>query len=155
MFSLGASLVALVGTNIGAGQRERALLIALTGGALSLAITETFGIAAAIWPEFWINQFGKNPRMLETGISYLRYEGPIYGFFGLGLSLYFASRGAGRLSWPLLAGMLRMMIAVGGGWAALSATASLEWAFVALAMALVLYGVTLAAAIASGVWSRR
>ena len=37
VFGLGAPLVALVGTNIGAGQRERALRIALTGGALAFA----------------------------------------------------------------------------------------------------------------------
>ncbi|HEX5862908.1 MAG TPA: hypothetical protein VF014_01330 [Casimicrobiaceae bacterium] len=49
-FGLGAPLVALVGTNIGAGQRERALRIAFVGGAIALTITETIGIAAAIWP---------------------------------------------------------------------------------------------------------
>ena len=62
--------------------------------------------------------------MLETGTAYLRMVGPAYGFFGLGLSLYFASQGAGRLIWPLLAGMLRMVIAVGGGWLVLRATGS-------------------------------
>ena len=36
VFGLGAPLVALVGTNIGAGQRERALRIALIGGATRL-----------------------------------------------------------------------------------------------------------------------
>ena len=35
VFGLGAPLVALVATNIGAGQRQRALRIALTGGALA------------------------------------------------------------------------------------------------------------------------
>ena len=43
-----------------------------------------------------------------------------YGFFGLGLSLYFASQGAGRLAWPLLGGMVRLVVAVGGGWLALA-----------------------------------
>ena len=59
--------------------------------------------------------------MLETGVAYLRFVGPTYGFFGLGLSLYFASQGAGRLAWPLLAGLVRLVIAVGGGWAVLAA----------------------------------
>ena len=40
VFGLGAPLVALVGTNIGAGQRERALRIALIGGAIAFAMTE-------------------------------------------------------------------------------------------------------------------
>ena len=59
--------------------------------------------------------------MLATGAAYLRIVGPAYGFFGLGLALYFASQGAGRLFWPLFAGLLRLLIAVGGGWAGLAA----------------------------------
>jgi hypothetical protein len=90
--------------------------------------------------------------MLETGTAYLRGVGPAYGFFGLGLALYFASQGAGRLAWPLLGGLLRVMIAIGGGWLALHLTGSLGWVFAALSMALVIYGVTLTAAIASGAW---
>jgi Na+-driven multidrug efflux pump len=39
-----------VGTNIGSGQRERALRIAFVGAAIAFAITEAIGIAAAIWP---------------------------------------------------------------------------------------------------------
>ena len=58
VFGLGAPLVALVGTNIGAGQRERALRIALTGGAVSFALTEVIGITAALWPEAWLGLFG-------------------------------------------------------------------------------------------------
>ncbi len=152
VFGLGAPMVALVGTNIGAGQRQRALRIALTGGALAFGLSEAVGLAAAIWPEAWLGLFGHDPRMLATGVEYLRLVGPTYGFFGLGLSLYFASQGAGRLGWPLLGGLLRMVIAVGGGWLALKLTGSLTWAFVALALALVVYGVTVGSAIASGVW---
>lgn len=154
VFGLGAPMVALVGTNIGAGQGRRALRIALTGGGLTFVATEAVGIAAAIWPEAWLTLFGANPRMIATGVTYLQTVGPAYGFFGLGLSLYFASQGAGRLGWPLLAGLLRMVIAVGGGWAVLRLTGSLGWTFAALSLALVVYGVTLAAAVASGVWFR-
>jgi putative MATE family efflux protein len=152
VFGLGAPMVALVGTNIGAGQRERALRIALVGGALAFALTEAVGLAAAIWPEAWLGLFGHDPAMLEAGVAYLRVVGPVYGFFGLGLSLYFASQGAGRLAWPLLGGFLRLLIAVGGAWLALTLSGSLAWAFAALALALVVYGATVATAIASGVW---
>ena len=154
VFGLGAPMVALVGTNIGAGQQRRALRIALTGGALAFAVTETVGVAAALWPEAWLNLFGSNPRMLATGVAYLHVVGPAYGFFGLGLSLYFASQGAGRLGWPLLAGLVRLVIAAGGGWAVLQATGSLTWAFAALGLALAVYGAMLATAVASGVWFR-
>jgi putative MATE family efflux protein len=152
VFGLGAPMVALVGTNIGAGQQRRALRIALTGGALAFIVTETIGIAAAFWPTAWLELFGSNPRMLETGVAYLHFVGPTFGFFGLGLSLYFASQGAGRLAWPLLAGLVRLVIAVGGGWAVLTATGSLTWTFAILGVALVVYGATLVSAIASGVW---
>jgi putative MATE family efflux protein len=155
VFGLGAPMVALVGTNIGAGQRARALRIALTGGALAFALTEAVGLTAAIWPHAWLGLFGHDPRMLETGTAYLRAVGPAYGFFGLGLSLYFASQGAGRLFWPLFAGLLRLVIAIGGGWLALRWTGSLGWVFAALSAALVIYGLTLSAAIASGAWFRR
>jgi Na+-driven multidrug efflux pump len=154
VFGLGAPMVALVGTNIGAGQHRRALRIALTGGALAFGLTEAIGIAAAIWPAGWLGLFGTNPQMLETGAAYLRFVGPTYGFFGLGLALYFASQGAGRLGWPLLAGLVRFVIAVGGGWAVLAATGSLTWTFATLGLALIVYGAMLVSAVASGVWFR-
>ena len=154
VFGLGAPMVAMVGTNIGAGQRQRALRIALTGGGLAFLITETVGILASLFPHAWLGLFSDDPAMMATGVAYLRWVGPTYGFFGLGLSLYFASQGAGRLFWPLFAGLLRLVIAVAGGWAVYAATGSLLLVFTALALALVVYGVTLATAIAAGVWFR-
>ena len=93
--------------------------------------------------------------MLETGATYLRVVAPTYGFFGLGPSLCFASQGAGRLGWPLLGGLLRVLVAVGGGWLVLSHTGSPARTPAALALALVVYGVTVLTAIASGVWYRQ
>jgi Na+-driven multidrug efflux pump len=153
-FGFGGPMVALIGTNIGAGQPERALRIALIGSGLAFLLTEAIGIAASIWPQAWLGLFGTDPEMLEIGTAYLRTVGPAYGFFGLGISLYFASQGAGRLLWPLLAGLCRMLIAVGGGGLALYLTGSLQWLFGFLALALVVYGITLVVAVRSGVWFR-
>jgi Na+-driven multidrug efflux pump len=108
-----------------------------------------------VWPAAWLGLFSGDPGMLASGSQYLRIVGPAYGFFGLGLVLYFASQGAGKLSWPLLAGLARLVIAIGGGWAALRLTGSLGWLFAALALALVTHGVTLCAAVASGAWFGR
>jgi Na+-driven multidrug efflux pump len=144
----------MVGTNIGAGQRDRALKIALTGGALAFALTETIGIVAAIWPEVWLRLFSAEPDMIETGSAYLRIVGPTYGFFGLGLSLYFASQGAGRLFWPLASGFLRIAIALGGGWIAIRLTGSLNGLFAGIAAGLVAYGLTILIAVRSRVWFR-
>src|SRR5262249_19446643 len=65
-----------------------------------------------------------------------------------------ASQGAGRLFWPLTAGFLRMLVAIAGGWLALRLTGSLNWLFAALALGLVLHGVTLVVAISTGAWFR-
>ncbi len=154
VFGFGAPLVALVGTNIGAGQQQRALRIALVGGGVGFAITELIGLVAALWPASWLGLFGTDPGMIAAGSAYLRSVGPAYGFFGLGLSLYFASQGAGRLFWPIIAGSLRMIIAIGLGWLALRLTGSLGWMFAALGLGLAVYGLSIATAVASGTWFR-
>jgi len=154
VFGLGAPLVALVGTNIGAGQPQRALRIALIGAAISFCLTESVGVAAAVWPEAWLRLFSGNPHIIETGSAYLRIAGPFYGFFGMGLALYFSAQGAGRLFWPLFSSALRLVTALGGGWVALRLSGSLTWLFAALALSLLVYGVTLAVATASGAWFR-
>jgi putative MATE family efflux protein len=155
VFGLGAPLVAMVGTNIGAGQMKRALRVAMTGGAVAFLLAEAVGVAAAIWPAAWLGLFGSDPAMIATGSAYLRAVGPFYGFFGLGLALYFASQGAGTMLWPLLAGGLRLLVATGGGWLALSLTGSLWGLFAALALGLVIYGLGIAVPIALGAWNRR
>ncbi len=155
VFGLGAPLVAMVGTNIGAGQRVRALRIAFVGAAIAFTITEAIGIAVALWPTAWPALFSSDPRVIEAGGRYLRMVGPAYGFFGLGLALYFASQGAGRLFWPLLAGFLRMLVAIGGGWLALHLTGSLTWLFATIALGLVLQGMTVVIAILAGAWDDR
>jgi putative MATE family efflux protein len=154
VFGVGAPLVAMVGANIGAGQNRRALRIAMIGGALAFAATEAIGLAAAIWPAAWLNLFGDDPTMVATGSDYLRFVGPMYGFFGLGLALYFASQGAGKLLWPLTGGFVRLVIAVGGGWLVLKATGSLTLVFAMLGAALATYGAIVGIAIWSGVWFR-
>jgi putative MATE family efflux protein len=154
-FGLGAPLVALVGTNIGAGRRTRAVRIAWIGAAVAFALTETIGLAAAAFPAAWLSLFDRDPAMLAAGTAYLRSVGPFYGFFGLGMALYFASQGAGRLLWPLVAGIVRLAIAVGGGWLMLRASGDLSHVFLALGAALAAYGLIIAAAVAGGAWSPR
>jgi putative MATE family efflux protein len=153
-FGFGGALVALVGTNIAAGQRERALRCAWIGGWLCFALTEAIGVGAALWPEAWLTLFDNDPAMIAAGSAYLRAVGPFYGFFGLGMALYFASQGAGKLTWPLMAGFVRLLLAVGGGWLLLRWNASLTAIFAALGFALLAYGTMIAAAIRGGAWFR-
>jgi len=154
-FGLGAPMVAMVASNIGAGQPERAVRIALTGGAMAFVLAESIGLAAAFFPEAWLRLFGAEDHMLQAGALYLQTVGPVYGFFALGFSMYFASQGAGRLKWPLLAGCLRLVTAVGAGGLALHLTGSLTVFFLVAAVAMCLYGLIILVAIASGSWFQR
>lgn len=152
VFGLGAPLVAMVGACIGAGLPDRALRATWIGAGIAVALTETIGLLAAIFPRQWLSLFDRDPLMLEAGTVYLRTVGPLYGFFGLGLLLYFASQGAGRLFWPVTANILRLAVAAAGGWLALRWGGSLSHVFAAQGAALVVYGVVSAAAIAGGAW---
>jgi len=91
--------------------------------------------------------------VLAAGTRYLGIVGPCYGFFGAGLALYFASQGAGRLLWPLLAGFTRLVVAGAGGWLATRwLGGGLSGLFGAMAVALVIFGIINVAAIRLGAW---
>ena len=152
VFGLGAPLVAMVGTCIGAGQRERALRATWIGAAIAFAMTEAIGLWAAAYPAAWLSLFNTEPAMIEAGSQYLRIVGPWYGFFGLGLVLYFASQGAGRLLWPVLGNIARLVVAVAGGWLALHGGYAIAGVFAAQAAAMGVYGIANAWAIAGGAW---
>jgi Na+-driven multidrug efflux pump len=96
--------------------------------------------------------FGSDPKMIETGTLYLHIVGPAYGFFGGGLALYFASQGAGRDGWAMIVAVLRVVIAAGGGWIAVKYFGGSIGLFVAIAAALVIYGVANVVAVAGGAW---
>lgn len=42
--------------------------------------------------------------------------GGSYGFFGVGMALFFASQGASRLGWALGASAARLLVVAIGGW---------------------------------------
>jgi len=152
IFGIGAPMVALVGTNLGAGKRDRALHIALAGAAMAFAATEAIGVFAALAPGAWMRLFTTNPNAVEAGTIYLRIVGPFYGFFGLGLALYFASQGAGRVIWPTISGFLRLAICIGGGYFALRLTGSLTSLFIIVAASLFVYGCTIFGVMRGGRW---
>jgi putative MATE family efflux protein len=139
-FGLGGPLVALVGTSIGAGNHGRALRIVLVGSAIAFAVTESIGLAAAIFPEAWLNLFTHEPTAVEVGSAYLRRVGPTFGFFGLGVGMYFALLGAGKLRWPVVAGFTRTIVAIAGGASAVWLLGSLNGMLNVLAIGLVLFG---------------
>ena len=155
VFGLGAPLVAMVGTSIGAGNRDRALRVAWIGAGIATALTEAIGLCAAAFPYAWLSLFDTDPAMLEGGARYLRVVGPFYGMLGLALSLYFASQGAGRLAWPLAGNLVRLAIAAAGGFVALRWTGDISHVFLAQSAALVAFGLINAVSVAGGAWFGR
>jgi putative MATE family efflux protein len=152
VFGLGAPMVAIVGTSIGAGNHARALRVAWIGAGIATALTEAIGLGAAAFPHAWLSLFDADPGMLDSGARYFREVGPFYGMLGLALSLYFASQGAGRLAWPLAGNLVRLAIAAAGGFAALRWTADLSYVFLAQSAALVAFGLINAVSVAGGAW---
>src|SRR5262249_29816369 len=141
-----------VGTCIGAGDRERALRTAWIGAAIAAGLCEAIGVCAALFPQAWLGLFDTDPALLEIGARYLRVVGPAHCPVGLGLALYFASQGAGRLLWPVLANLTRLTLAAAGGWFALRWHRDVSAVFVAQAVALAAFGAIVAAAVAKGAW---
>jgi Na+-driven multidrug efflux pump len=154
-FGFGIALNAMVATNMGAGHSQRALRVTWTGAAVVAAITGSIGLAAAIAPWLWMDLFSSDTAVVGLGSNYLNIAGGTYGFFGLGLALLFASQGAGRMAWPIVASTSRLLVVALGGWVAvvllkLPATVF----FFVVAASLAVYGITLAAAIRLGGWTR-
>ena len=81
--------------------------------------------------------------------------GACYGFFGLGLALFFASQGAGRLTWALVASSTRLAVVAIGGWICVRGLGGTLPAFAALmALSFTAYGLTLATATHRSRWVR-
>ncbi|HTR86351.1 MAG TPA: MATE family efflux transporter [Reyranella sp.] len=118
-FGIGAALTTLVGTNIGARQYARARAVAWAGALMAGAIAAAIGLVVAIWPDLWLGLFTHHPDALASGRTYLSTVGPVYGFFGLAMALYFASQGTGEMVWPVAANLTRIAIAVLGSLLAL------------------------------------
>jgi len=93
--------------------------------------------------------------VLDAGARYLRTVGLCYPFLAVGLALYFASQGAGRVLWPVLAGTARLLIVVAGGSAVLAAGAGLQSVFAVIAIAMLIFGVLTALAVTRAVWGVR
>jgi MATE family, multidrug efflux pump len=118
LFALGTASVTLVGASVGAGLHARARRIAWTGTLFSVLATGIVGVAAALFPHAWMHLFTREPDIVAAGSAYLSRVAPLYALFGAGMSIYFASQGAGKMAWPFAAGLVRLaaVAAAGGYW---------------------------------------
>ena len=154
-FGFGTALTTLVATNLGAGRHERALHATWAGGGIVALITGAIGIGAAVMPGLWMDLFSTDTAVVAFGAGYLHVVGACYGLFGLGLALFFASQGAGRMFWPLSGSVARLITIAGGGWLVVHWLKAPPAAFfVLIAIGFAVYALIIAGAIRLGSWAR-
>ncbi len=112
-FGFGTAIVAMVGTNWGAKQYERAYQIAWTGGGTVAAACASIGLVVALFPSLWMGLFTAEDEVIRVGTLYLRIAGPVYGLYGLGMGLYFATQGFGSVIWTVSANAVRLFVGAG------------------------------------------
>jgi Na+-driven multidrug efflux pump len=151
-FAFGTASVPMVGMAIGAGLVPRARQVAWTAGLASGLTVGLVGLTIAIRPSLWVSLFTSDPGVTAAAHSYFAWAGPAFGFFGLGVCLYFASQGAAKVVGPVLASTGRLlMVGIGGWWlATISAPAWTLFALVGAAMAV--FGLSTAASIRFTRW---
>jgi len=155
VFAIGQALVALVATHIGAGRAARAKQIAWTGAAMASCISLGVGAVVTIFPAAWVSLFSSDPAVLAAGSGYLRAVGPTYPFLAIGIALYFACQGSGKVLLQVLARTVQLVIVIGGGFVLLAAGTGLQAIFVLIAVGMVIFGTLSALAVARTSWGER
>jgi putative MATE family efflux protein len=151
-FAVGMASVPMVGMAIGAGLVARARRVAWTAGAVSALSVGLVGLVVAVRPSLWVSLFTSDPGVTAAATSYFGWAGPAFGFFGLGVTLYFASQGAARVGGPVLAATARLLVVAIGGWSLASIGAPASALFALVAAAMVIYGLGTATAILLSRW---
>ena len=146
-FAFGMASIPMVGMAIGAGLVNRARQIAWTAGAASACIVGMVGLLMAIRPSLWVSLFTSDPNVSAAAHSYFAWAGPAFGFFGLGVSLYFSSQGAAKVIGPVLASTLRLVMVGLGGWWLVSVQAPAWTLFALVGAAMVVFGLSTAASV--------
>jgi Na+-driven multidrug efflux pump len=151
-FGIGVASVPMVGMAMGAGNAARARRVAWVAGGVSAFNLGLISAVVTLAPELWARLFSQDPAVLGYARQYLVTAGPAFPFFGLGLTLYFASQGAGQVIGPVLAGTVRLVVVAGAGYwlAQHQGTADNFYGLVAIAM--VLYGAVTALAVKVTPW---
>ena len=154
-FGIGVASVPMVGMAMGAGRAERARHVAWVAGSVSAFNLAVIGAVVTLAPDLWAKLFTQDEVVLGFARQYLVTAGPAFPFFGLGLTLYFASQGAGQVIGPVLAGTVRLVLVAGVGYWLTQHQGTAEHFYGLVAVAMVLYGVVTAAAVKVTPWGQR
>jgi Na+-driven multidrug efflux pump len=154
VFAIGTACVPMVGVAMGARDIGRARRVAWTAAAGAAGTLGAIGILVTLAPDAWSGLFTADPAVRAAANLYLRCAGWGFAFVGLGLSLYFASQGSGKMLPVVLAGSVRLWVILAGGlW--LTASAAPAWALFALVGAsMAAFGLSIAAAVYLTRWDR-
>ena len=139
LFGLGSAVVTMVGASTGAGNHRRARRVAWQAALIATVVTEGVGLLGASFARDWIGMFTADPAVLAAGVGYMRVVAPSYGALALGMTLYFACQGRARMLWPFLGGVLRLVVAAGGGLLLADRHAGMTTVFLAVAAGSVAY----------------
>src|SRR5882672_1475948 len=153
-FAFGVASVPMVGMAMGAGLVTRARQVAWTAAAAAGLSVGLVGLVVAIWPALWVSLFTSDPGVTAAAYSYFALAGPAFGFFGMGVCLYFSSQGAAKVVGPVLAGTIRLLLVGLGGWWLVSIAAPAWTLFALVGAAMVVFGLSTAASIRLTRWSK-
>jgi Na+-driven multidrug efflux pump len=153
-FAFGVASVPMVGMAMGAGLVTRARQVAWTAAAASGLTVGLIGLVVALKPSLWVSLFTNDPGVTAAANSYFAWAGPAFGFFGLGVCLYFSSQGAAKVWGPVLAGTGRLLIVGLGGWWLASISAPAWTLFALVGAAMVVFGLSTAASVWLTRWGK-
>jgi putative MATE family efflux protein len=152
VFAIGVAGVPMVGMAMGAHDVARARQVAWTAAGVAVLVLGTMGFVVMVAPDLWSHLFTSDPAVRAAANLYLRWASPGFAFVGLGLSLYFASQGSGKILSPVLAGTIRLAMVAAGG-LLLTVLDAPAWSLFALVGAsMTAFGLAVAAAVYLTSW---
>ena len=155
IFGFGGAAIAVSGAHVGGGRRALAIRGAWLAAFMAAGLVGAIGGLTALWPALWRGWFTDLPAVAAVTDHYLRVVGPFYGFFGLGLCLYFASQGLNSLFWPVFGTFLRLaVVAAGIGLIGRLGAPDLSHLLAVVVAGLLTYGGVIAAGLHWRAWRR-
>ncbi|MDP1748596.1 MAG: MATE family efflux transporter [Reyranella sp.] len=155
-FGIGSGLTTIVGVAAGANDWRRAVRAAWIGSLVAGLGIGAFGWIVALVPEGWARLFTSDPDVIAATVGYITHVAPFYCLFGVGMTLSFASQGAGRMKAPFFAGVTRLFVATLGGWLAVEILGwGLAGVFTAIAVGMITFGVLIAGPLLIHPWRGR
>ena len=153
-FGVGVASVPMVGMAMGAGNVRRARHVAWIASAVSTLNVAVIGLIVVVAPDLWAELFTSDASVLGYARQYLRIAGLAFPFFGMGLTLYFASQGAGRMLGPVAAGTVRLLAVIFGGLWITSLPGTANQLFGLVSASMVIYGLSTMMAVKFTRWGR-